>query len=365
MNYSIGSVYRIFNQEPSAFLALSVSQLKAQFPHVPSYRFEQIYQWIYKGAISFSAMANLPAALRTELANTYRIKSSIITATQAASDSSIKVQLALEDGGKIEAVLLEDGAGRKTACLSTQVGCAAGCVFCKTGTLGLKRNLRAHEMFEEYLHLKELRSNTIDNIVIMGMGEPLLNLDELCKVLSIFTNPFAGQVKAGAIPGAGLSRRRITVSTCGIASGINALADKGPMVRLALSLTCANQALRDVLMPLSKANPLMVLKESLTRYQEKSGERLTLEAVLLSGLNTSEEAACEMALFAKGLDVVVNLIPWNTVAGLTFRDMPLRSPSPAETRRFAHALEARGLSTTIRMEKGRTVSAACGQLGSV
>jgi 23S rRNA (adenine2503-C2)-methyltransferase len=256
-------------------------------------------------------------------------------------------------------VLLTDAEDRQTACLSTQAGCPVGCVFCKTGALGFRRNLGADEIVEQFLHLRSIglqsANPTISNIVVMGMGEPLLNLPELSRAMAIITHP----------EGMGLSKRRITLSTSGVAAGIRALADEGPDLRLAVSVTTADQALRDQLMPISRANPLPELKAALQYHQQKRGRRVTLEAVLLGGVNTRDEDARALVGFAHGLDAAVNLIPWNPVEGLSFRGQPLREPTAGEIAQFGRELERGGLAVTRRFRKGRSVSGACGQLGEL
>ncbi|MDR1900720.1 MAG: 23S rRNA (adenine(2503)-C(2))-methyltransferase RlmN [Treponema sp.] len=338
------------NKPREAVLGLSPDVLSGILAPLPAFRSRQIWKWIVKGAKSFYEMSNLPLGLREELEARFAIYTSSIT-RKLNGGGTVKLQIALVDGNKIEAVLLSDGEGRRTACISTQAGCAASCIFCKTGSLGFKRNLGAGEIVEQLLLLASLEKD-ISNIVVMGMGEPLLNLEELRKALSLIMSSEA----------LGYSKRRITVSTCGIADGIRDLADHGPDIRLALSLTSARTRLREELMPITKSNPLPRLKESLRYYQGKGGGRITLEAVLFAGLNTGEEDAAETAAFARGLHTVVNLIPWNPVEGLAEGRL-LRSPEPQEVRRFARQLEKRGLKVTQRLEKGREVSGACGQLG--
>jgi 23S rRNA (adenine2503-C2)-methyltransferase len=321
---------------------------------LPSYRADQIYQWICGGASSFDQMLNLPLSMRKDLAEQYRLYSGTTSAELDAPDGTVKLQITLEDENKIEAVILTDGGDRRTACLSTQAGCPAGCVFCKTGSLGFKRNLTAREIAEEFLFLRQ-KAPDISHIVIMGMGEPLLNLDELRKALVFICDE----------KGLNISKRRITLSTSGIAAGIHDLADKGPNIRLAVSLTTAREDLRELLMPVTRSNPLPALRESLVYYQKQTRNRVTLEAVLLGSVNTTAADADAMAEFAGGLDVIVNLIPWNPVEGLLFDGRPFRPPSAKETVSFAGMLEKRGLKVTRRYEKGREVSGACGQLGVV
>ena len=318
----------------------------------PDFRARQICKWIIQGASSFSEMNNIPLSLRDDLANAFNLFSSKPGLKITDKDGTVKIQIILEDNNKIEAVILHDGKGRKTACLSTQAGCAGACVFCKTGSLGFKRNLEAGEIIEEFLFMKSFDSD-ISHIVIMGMGEPLLNLDELRKAITFFTEKDS----------IGISKRRITLSTAGIADGIRDLADNGPDIRLAFSLTSAREELRRKLMPIALSNPLPLIKESLLHYQKKQKSRITLEAVLLSGINTSEEEARAMAEFAGGLDCVINLIPWNSVENLEFENRLLVPPSPKETALFATSLKNKKLNVTMRMGKGKNVSGACGQLG--
>jgi 23S rRNA (adenine2503-C2)-methyltransferase len=298
-------------------------------------------------------MTDLPLDLRKDLDARFTLYGSRIAERLEDPDGTVKLRIALGDGAGIEAVVLRDGRGRGTACLSTQVGCAAGCAFCKTGTLGFLRDLDSGEIVEQFLHIRSLYP-AVSNIVIMGMGEPLLNLGELRRALSVLTDR----------EGLGLSPRRITVSSGGIVEGILSLADQGPPVRLAVSLTTADEKLREELMPISRQNPLPALKEALLRYQKKQARRITVEAVLLGGINTRREDAEAMALFCAGLDVVVNLIPWNPVEGMSFRGLPLREPEEGEVARFRDRLRGAGLKVTRRFRKGRGVSGACGQLGA-
>ncbi|MDR1373710.1 MAG: 23S rRNA (adenine(2503)-C(2))-methyltransferase RlmN [Treponema sp.] len=338
---------------------------RCSLPALPSFRSKQIFTALARGTLSFNEIHSLPLTLREELHSRFRLRSSAVSARLEDQDGTVKLQILLEDGLKIEAVLLVSPGGirekdgpntgdRRTACLSTQAGCPAGCVFCKTGALSLARNLSSAEIVEQFLHIRSLCPG-IDNIVIMGMGEPLLNLGELRKALAVLTSP----------EGLGISRRRITLSTCGITEGIRDLADRGPDLRLAVSLTAAEEDLRNRLMPIARSNPLKELKEALRCYQRIRGRRITLEAVLLGGINTRGKDAEALARFAQGLDTVVNLIPWNPVEGLCFEGKPLREPEEKETAGFARKLGNLGLKVTRRYRKGRGVAGACGQLGAV
>ncbi|MDR3145666.1 MAG: 23S rRNA (adenine(2503)-C(2))-methyltransferase RlmN [Treponema sp.] len=319
---------------------------------LPPFRSAQISKWISRGLSSFSGMTDLPESLREELEKRFTLRSGTVSARLEDGDGTVKLRISLSDGLRIEAVLLTDGEGRKTACLSTQAGCPAGCVFCKTGSLGFGRNLTAAEIVEQFLRLRETEGD-IANIVVMGMGEPLLNLAEVRRALGIFTNP-----KSFA-----LSARRITLSTCGVIDGIRELTEGGPGVRLALSLTTGDEKLREELMPIGRSNPLPLLKEALRSHQRKWGQRITLEAVLLGGVNTRDADAEAIAAFAEGLDAAVNLIPWNPVEGMRFRGTALREPTGRELRDFSAGLERRGIKVTRRFRRGRSISGACGQLG--
>jgi 23S rRNA (adenine2503-C2)-methyltransferase len=304
-------------------------------------------------------------ALRGALDAKLPLRSGTVLQALRSGDGTVKIQIRLFDGHTIEAVLLRDGKGRRTACLSTQAGCALGCVFCRTGSLGCARNLSAAEIIEEFWRVNEAvdadgcvggperAAHKIDNIVFMGMGEPFLNMPALRGAVELLS----------CADGIGMSKRRITVSTSGVIAGIRALADEGPDVRLALSLTTADEGLRQRLMPASRAYRLAALKDALSYYQEKRKARITLEAVLLGGVNTRREGALALRDFARGLDVLVNLIPWNRAEGLCFEGRPLVEPSAQEVARFASALY--GLKVQQRREKGRDIGGACGQLGQI
>lgn len=312
-----------------------------------AFRGKQIFQWIGKGAESFDEMTNLSKDLRDNLSEKALLRSTLVSKILEDSDGTIKLQITLSDGLAVETVLLTDRESRKTACVSCQVGCAMNCAFCQTGHLGLARNLTAGEIVEQFLYL-EKHAGPLDNIVFMGMGEPMMNLENVRKAIAILTNK----------EGRALSGRRITLSTSGVIKGIYDLADNGPQIRLAVSLTTADSVLRERLMPICRTNPLSELRKAIDYFARKTGKRVTLEAALLHDTNTSIESATNMINFARGLDVHVNLIPWNPVDGLEFSE-----PSAKECKNFLYHLEKAGINVTLRTRRGREIGGACGQLG--
>ncbi len=312
-----------------------------------AFRASQIYRWIYAGAETFDEMTDLGKKDREILEEKAVIRASSVSQTLKDTDGTLKLQISLSDGLAVETVLITDKDGRKTACVSCQAGCAMGCAFCQTGQLGFARNLTAGEIIDQFLFL-EKSSGKLDNIVFMGMGEPMLNMGEIRKAISILTDK----------KGRNLSSRRITISTSGIIKGIYDLADNGPSVRLAVSLTTADEELRKKLMPVSFNNPLPELKKAIDYYAKKSGKRVTLEAALMKNVNTGKESAKRLIDFASGIDVNVNLIPWNPVSNLPFEE-----PGKNEIRQFSGLLENAGINVTLRTKRGRNIGGACGQLG--
>ena len=314
-----------------------------------NFRGKQIFKWISSGVSSFDEMTNLSLDLRRLLSEKASIYSSFVSQKLVDPDGTIKLQITLHDSLCIETVLLIDSEGRKTSCVSCQAGCAMGCAFCQTGKLGFARNLTAGEIVEQFLYL-EKECGKLDNIVFMGMGEPMLNLPEIRKAIAILAHK----------EGRNLSTRRITISTCGVIKGIYDLADNGPQLRLAVSLTTANPELREKLMPVTKTNPLSQLKEAILYYTKKTGKRCTLEAALMAGTNDTTDSALEMANFAKGLDVHINLIPWNSIPNI-----PFSTPTASECKKFVSILEKEGINVTLRTHRGRKIGGACGQLGKI
>ena len=307
----------------------------------------QIFQWIAQGCSSFEGMTNLPLKVRERLADEYTPCNTICETILKDPDGTVKLGIGLHDDSSIETVLLFDKHERKTACVSCQVGCPMGCTFCQTGQLGCLRNLSPNEIVEQFLHLEKI-CGKLDNIVFMGMGEPLLNLDSIAKTIAVLTHP----------KGRNLSHRRITLSTSGICKGIYELADSKLDIRLAVSLTTADEDLRTTLMPVTKANPLSELKKAIRYFNDKTDKRVTLELALLKDVNTSYKAAQQVRTFTEGLNIHINLIPWNLV-----QQLPYNTPSDSEIRSFYNYLTAENLNVTVRQKRGRTIGGACGQLG--
>lgn len=303
---------------------------------------------LIKGVTSFDEMTSLPKALRERLS---KERGSALTGRiirKEEADSTVKIAVSFPDGAIIECVRLSDGTGRYTACLSSQVGCAMGCAFCKTGTMGLIRNLTAGEIVEEFI-LLSLLGERISHIVFMGMGEALHN----------FTASIDAAMELHRESGFDISFRKMTISTCGLVPGINKLTELDIPIRLAVSLVSADDDIRSDIMKVNRSYPLKELKDALLRFQHHQDRRLTLEYCMLSGVNTDRKSAEQLASFVKGLDALVNLIPWNPIPELGFR-----TPSEEEIRQFEKDLKSLGINYTIRRSKGRSISGACGQLAT-
>src|SRR4051794_34349297 len=313
------------------------------------YRVAQVRQWLFQQrAGDFCEMTNLPQALRDELARDFSLWSATVAKHTQAEDGTEKLLLTLADGGQIECVLLRD-VTRRTICISTQVGCGMGCVFCASGLDGLQRNLTTGEIVEQMLRLQSLlqEEERLSHIVVMGMGEPLANLDALLPALDEATREV----------GLGISGRRITISTVGLTKAMRRLTETNPRYRLAVSLHAPNDALRQQIVPVSDKIPLVDVLAEADNYFERSGRQLTFEYVLLGGLNDSPAHAAELATLLGGRTAMLNVIPYNPVAGL-----PYATPSLAAQRNFRQALESRGLNVHFRHRKGDAIDAACGQL---
>ena len=314
----------------------------------PPFRGKQIFSWIYKGARVFEEMSNLPKQLRTRLKSyTSLFSSKTIDTVTDKQDGTKKNLIQLKDGNTVESVLLSDGKERLTACISTQVGCAMGCSFCQTGQAGFIRNLETYEIIEQYLLLSHDIQTDISNIVYMGMGEPLLNYDNVIKSVNVLAHP----------DGRAMSTRRITISTCGIPHKIKQLAEEPIQTKLALSLSTADSKLRKNLMPITEKYSLKDVKDSLIYFQQIKNKRITLEMVLLGEENTRNKDIEALKEFTSGLKVLVNIIPWNPTAAINHK-----GPTEAEIKQVSAKLDEYKIPYTIRRHKGRNVDGACGQL---
>lgn len=333
-----------------AVSALFPDELTEKLSLTPSFRAKQIFQWIQQKKVTdFFQMTNIPERERDRLAAGWVIFSSKVTGHLEDPDGTVKFQIELSDGLRIEAVRLSDGSGRYTACLSTQAGCAMGCSFCRTGSLGFKRNLSPHEIIEQFLHISVHSDLPVSNAVFMGMGEPLENISAVERAVNIMNHP----------GGINMGMRKMAVSTSGIIPGIRYMAESGPPVRLAVSLITPRQDIRDKIMPGVRRYPLSELKKALEFYQDTRNKRITLEIVLFKGLNDSTEDILLLKEFIGGLHVLINLIPWNPLPGFPFRE-----PDEEEVRRTWEQMQSvTGSSVYVRYNKGREVTGACGQLG--
>lgn len=313
------------------------------------FRASQIRRWIFgKRVADFEQMHDLPKALRAALAEDFRLFGSEIVRHQVATDRTEKLLLRLDEGSHIECVLMREP-DRRTVCLSTQVGCAMGCVFCASGLLGLNRNLSAGEILEQVLRLDRLLGvdERITNVVVMGIGEPLANLKALLPAMETLN-------EKGAM---GLGARRITISTVGLPEKIRELARCGKPFNLAVSLHAPNDELRNRLVPVNARIGLAAILEATDDYFRDTGRRVTFEYVLLGGLNDGVEQARELARLLAGRGAHVNLIPMNAISELPYAD-----PSPARTGAFVDILTESGVAATVRKRKGADIDAACGQL---
>ena len=311
------------------------------------YRANQVYQWLYqKGAASFDEMTNLSKEERTALNEKVYISSLILIKKQTASDGTEKYLFELEDGNRIESVLIPDEK-RLTLCISTQVGCSMGCRFCLTGKGGLKRNLEAHEIVDQALAVKGLFNKRITNIVLMGMGEPLANYDNTIAALKILLDEKA----------LNFSSRKITLSTAGLIPQIDKLGKEGVKVNLAISLNAATDDVRNKIMPINKKYPIKELIACCKRFPLPKRRRITFEYVMLKDINDTKEDAERLCKLLKGVPCKVNLIPFNEYEGCEFK-----KPDEKSVERFREILIEHHIMSITRKSKGAEISAACGQL---
>jgi 23S rRNA (adenine2503-C2)-methyltransferase len=358
--------------------SLSADDLKAQFRDwkQPAYRAGQVLEWLYVQRVTgWDAMTNLPKALRAQLAANYTLHSLELVRKQGSRDTTQKFLWRLDDHSLIESVLIPanpalygDASDRHTLCVSTQVGCAYGCRFCASGLDGFKRNLPPDEIVEQILAIERWHAASsapippspisplssaaaparlINNLVIMGMGEPLANYDNLLHALRILNAPWGG----------GIGARKITISTSGLAPQIRRLADDPMQFRLAISLHGATDEIRNRIMPVNRKYPVAELMAACDYYQQRKDRMITLEYILIAGVNDAPEHAAPLVALARRLNAKVNLIPYNNVEGLEWQ-----RPSEDVQEAFLAVLEKGKVTATLRREKGHDIDAACGQL---
>lgn len=313
----------------------------------PAYRAAQVYDWVVKKwVVDPALMTNLSAAAKEALSQAFLCASVAIEAEYPADDGSAKYLLRLHDGETVECARIPAEDGRMTFCLSTQVGCPVSCVFCSSGAEGLTRNLSAGEIIEQYFLLCRKLGQAPDNVVMMGIGEPLLNFDNLVAALNVITDP----------DGVALAQRRVTISTSGWTPGIKALAELGKQWNLALSLHAPDDKTRALLIPTKFRRDIREILAACQAHREATGRLLTIEYVLLAGINDSPEMARKFARLAVDANAKVNLIPYNKARGAFER------PSREAVKQFENALKTLHVPVTVRVEKGASATAACGQL---
>jgi len=329
--------------------SLSLAELENHIQSLgqPAYRARQIFHGVYRqGKSDFSEFTDLPTTLRKKLAEKFVINPLQIEQAVNSSDGTIKYLFRLVDGNYIETVLIPS-AGRWTVCLSTQVGCKFRCAFCASGLKGFKRNLSTGEIVSQVLTLKYRLGHPVTNLVFMGMGEPLDNLENVVKAIKILNDK----------QGLDLGARRMTVSTAGVIPGIKKLKDLGLQINLSLSIHSALDRQRTLLMPINKKYPLAELVAAAEDYLKGGGRQLTLEYIVIKNLNDGLYEAEGLATLARRLRAKVNLIAYSPVP-----ELPYARPTPAEVSRFEAWLAERKVRVTIRESKGVDIAAACGQL---
>jgi len=319
------------------------------------YRTRQIADWLYQKRVqTFDEMTDLPRQFRAQLAEQFAFSKIDVVRVLGSRDTTRKFLFRLSDESLIETVLIPASpalygsrSDRRTICVSTQVGCAYGCKFCASGLEGFSRNLRPNEIVDQIIAVERETGEKMDNIVFMGMGEPLANLENVLCAIRIINAPW----------GLGIGARHITVSTSGLAPQIRKLADDPLQIRLAISLHGATDEVRNQIMPINRRYNLDKLFEACDYYTKRKKQRLTFEYILIDNVNDSPEQARGLSRIARRLGAKVNLIPYNTVQGL-----PWSRPQPEEQEQFLSILRGNGVAATLRREKGHDIEAACGQL---
>ena len=346
-----------FTPAKTPIQSVTLEELQVQFRRMgqPAYRAGQVMEWLYaKRVKSFGEMTNLSAALRAQLDEAFGFDVLEPVRKLGSGDTTQKYLFKLADGSLVEAVLIPaspalygEGSDRRTLCVSSQVGCAYGCKFCASGLDGFSRNLHAGEIVGQFLRIEELSGERINNIVFMGMGEPLANYENVLRAVTILNAPW----------GCGLGARHMTLSTSGLAPVIRKLAEQPLQIRLAISLHGATDAVREQIMPVNRKYPLAELLDACAYYCERKTQRISFEFILIEGVNDSLEQAAALGKIARRLDAKINCIPYNAVEGLAWKRPSLRRQDA-----FMDVLSRSGADATIRREKGSDIDAACGQL---
>jgi 23S rRNA (adenine2503-C2)-methyltransferase len=334
----------------SELIGLNLEELEAVARDLGEqpYRGRQLAGWIYRNpTMTFAGMTDLPQELRDRLSSSATLTRTKTIVRREATDATTKLLLGLGDGATVEAVLMRYDDGRRTACVSTQVGCGMGCTFCATGLAGLRRNLGAGEIVEQVLALERETAERVTNVVFMGMGEPLANYEAAVKAVRLLNAPWAR----------GLGMRHMTISTVGLVPQIRRLAAEGMQVTLAVSLHAPTDALRSELVPINRRWPIAELLDASRAYAQATGRRVTFEYVLMAGLNDRVEHARALGALLAAWGAHVNVIPWNPIYGTTFK-----RPTPESVHRFVGIVRASGVPVTIRIDRGIDIEAACGQL---
>ncbi len=313
----------------------------------PAFRAKQVYAWLHKGVQSYEEMTNLPKALRDTLAERFPLHIPEVVRKQVSkADGTIKYLWKLSDGNCVETVLMRYHYGN-SVCISTEVGCRMGCAFCASTLGGLVRKLEPFEMLNQVLFTQLDSGLPISHIVLMGIGEPLDNMENVLRFLELVNSP----------EGMNISMRHISLSTCGLVPKIDELGDKKLQISLAISLHGSNNAIRDRIMPVNKAYPIEELLPACRRYYEKTSRRIHFEYAMIDGVNDSVQNAKELLQLLKGLPAHVNLIPLNHV-----EESPLKPSSKAAVAAFQSILEDGGVTATVRRTLGSDIDASCGQL---
>lgn len=325
----------------------------------PAYRGRQLARWVYQGgAVSFAEMTDLPSALRSRLAEAARLTAlTPLTSVRADAGDTVKYLVQLDDGATVETVFMRYDDGRRSVCISTQVGCGMGCTFCATGLAGLTRSLAAAEIIDQVLLVQREQGTRVTNVVFMGMGEPLANYAPTLRALRVMNAPY----------GLGVGMRHLTVSTVGLVPQIRMLAQERLQLTLAVSLHAPDDELRSTLVPINRRWPISELLAASADYVRQTGRRVSFEYVLLEGVNDRSEQGARLGrLLAEHATVAgetptaawhVNLIPWNPVYGMQYR-----RPARERVEAFLRELDRHGVPATVRLERGIEIDAACGQL---